>query len=285
MTVTAEQAQEYCRDLVAKADRDRYLTSLLAPPAHHPDLWALYAFNVEIATVREQVSEPQIGEIRLQWWADAVRSVYARAPQEHPVAQSLARTIRRADLPQHAFINMIEARRFDLYDDPMLTMNDLEGYLGETSSMLMQLAARVLCGDAAYELAELSGYAGVAYGLTGLIRSLPIHCARGQCYLPLDMLARSELTPAHVLSRQRSDACDLVLSKLRHKAAARLQEARALQHKVPVAALAAYWPASIAEMHLTRMAKSNANRLKTASEVSQLRCQLKLLWLRRTETF
>ena len=221
----------------------------------------------------------------MQWWADAIRAISTGSLQDHPVAQSLADVIRRADLPQHAFINMIEARRFDLYDDPMLTMNDLEGYLGETSSMLMQLAARILCGDAAYELAELSGYAGVAYGLTGLIRSLPIHCGRGQCYVPLDILARHELTPAHVLSRKRSAACDLVLSKLRHKASARLQEARGLQHKAPVSALAAYWPASIAEMHLKQMAKGNANRFKTPSEVSQIKCQLKLWWLKRNETF
>lgn len=285
MTVTTEQATEYCRSLVAKADRDRYLTSLLAATGQQPDLWALYAFNVEIASIRDQVSEPPVGEIRLQWWADAIRDIYTGNPQAHPVAQSLAGVIHRADLAQHAFLNMIEARRFDLYDDPMLTMNDLEGHLGETSSMLMQLAARILAGDASYELAELSGYAGVAYGLTGLLRSLPLHCSRGQCYIPLDMLARHELTPAHILSRKASAACDVLLSRLRHKASTRMQEARDLQHKLPVAALPAYLPVSIADMHLARMAKSGSNRLKKSTSISQMKIQMKLWWMARNETF
>ena len=42
------------------------------------------------------------------------------------------------------FDDYLEARIFDLYDDPMPTRADLEGYCGETASALIQLAAMVL---------------------------------------------------------------------------------------------------------------------------------------------
>ncbi len=286
MSVTVGQSIVYCRTLIARADRDRYLSSLLAPGEQQPDLWAIYAFNTEIASIRDSVSEPQLGEIRLQWWRDAIAAVYSGgSTADHPVMQALAPVIARTALPQHAFANMIEARRFDLYDDPMLTMNDLEGYLGETSSMLMQMAARILAGEAAHDLAEVSGYAGVAYGLTGLMRALPVHCARGQCYMPLDVLARCELTTSDLLSRRASASIDLLLSKLRHKAGSRLAEARAMHARVPPAALPAYWPASLVDVYLKRLARPRGNPLKVIQEVSQLRCQTKLWWMARRGTF
>ena len=285
MSFDREQTSEHCRQLVAEADRDRYLSSLLAPVERQADLWALYAFNVSIASIRDEVSDPQIGEMRLQWWQDSIERAFAGSTPEHPVLQSLIDVVFRSDLPLHAFRNMIEARRFDLYDDPMPTLNDLEGYLGETSSMIMQLAGRILAGEAAFEAAEASGLAGVAYGLTGLLRSLPIHCSRGQCFMPLDVLATCELTSAHLLSRRRSVQTDLLLSKIRHKAHERLNQARELQSSVPVSALAAYLPASLAELYLNKLAAGKSNPLQTTATASQLRCQVKLWWMHRNETF
>jgi len=81
----------------------------------------------------------------------------------------LARAIAAGDLPLHAFRNMIEARKTDLYDDPMPSMGDLEGYLGETAAALIQLAALVLAGEEALRTATVSGYAGVAMGIVGTI--------------------------------------------------------------------------------------------------------------------
>ena len=59
-------APAYCQNQVRQHDRDRYLTALFAPPARRPGLFALYAFNLEVAKVREAVSEPMLGHIRLQ---------------------------------------------------------------------------------------------------------------------------------------------------------------------------------------------------------------------------
>ena len=92
-------------------------------------MFALYAFNAEIASIRDRIREPLPGEIRLQWWRDAIAK---DEPQGHPLAEELLTTIRRHDLPRKAFDDYLEARIFDLYDDPMPGRAELEGYCGET---------------------------------------------------------------------------------------------------------------------------------------------------------
>ena len=118
-----------------EGDPDRYLAALFAPADKRPHLFALYAFNHEIARVRDSVREALLGEIRLQWWRDALQGEARgdvrgesgrRRARSTPSCASACRARRLVDL--------IDARVFDLYDDPMPTLDDLEGYCGETSS-------------------------------------------------------------------------------------------------------------------------------------------------------
>jgi 15-cis-phytoene synthase len=276
LAITREDAARYCQDLVREADRDRYLASLFAPDETRAHVQALYGFNIELARVRERTSDPNLSEIRLQWWLDAVEDIYRGTTPDHPVLVGLAGAIAHGGLPLEAFRNMVEARRFDLYDDPMPDLVSLEGYLGETSSALIQLAALVLAGGDALTGAEAAGYAGVGFGITGLLRSLPLHRARGQCYIPADLLQRRDLTPAHVLSGRFDAAMGLVVSELRHRATTCLFEARTRQAAVPLQALPAFLPVSLTDLYLAKLAQPRFNPLDTVAEVSQLRRQWRL---------
>lgn len=286
MSNPSQHDQDYCLQLVRQSDHDRYLATLLAPQAARDQLWPLYAFDAEVARIRGQVTEVSLGEIRYQWWRDAIDAIYEdRMAEPHPVLIKLEPVIQSSDLPKHAFINLIEARRFDLYDDPMPTLNDLEGYLGETSSVLMQLAARILVGEDSFALSDVTGAAGVAYGMTRLISTLPAQCARGQCFIPLELLDKCDLTPAHVMAGRRDQGLDVIMSQLRHHAERRLAEARERTSEVPAKALPALWPASLVDLYLNRLAKSGANPFKKSTEVSQLRRQLRLFKMSMTESF
>ena len=174
-------------ELVRAADRDRYLSALYAPEDRRADLLALYAFNAEIAGIRDRVSQALPGEIRLQWWRDVIAAKDAGAG--HPVAEALLDTIERRNLPREAFQNYLDSRIFDLYDDPMPTRGDLEGYCGETAAAIIQLSSIVLDPTEAIRTGELAGHAGCAQAITGLLRLLPLHRRRGQCYVPKDILA------------------------------------------------------------------------------------------------
>ncbi len=177
-------------DAVRAADHDRYLAALYAPHDRRDALFALYAFNAEISGVRGRIHESLPGEVRLQWWRDVISAADPQAAASgHPLAEALTRAIAAYDLPRQAFDNYLEARIFDLYDDPMPSRTDLEGYCGETASALIQLAAMVLDGDAAPSFAELAGRAGCAQAMTGLLLLLPLHRSRGQCFVPAEILA------------------------------------------------------------------------------------------------
>ncbi|TDT90390.1 phytoene synthase [Azorhizobium sp. AG788] len=224
-TPAAASDYAYCTDLVRAQDRDRFLAALFAPADKRQDLFALYAFNVEVARVREVVREALPGEVRLQWWRELIEGHGRGEVGGHPVASALLGTIGRYSLPRGALLNLIEARVFDLYDDPMPSMNDLEGYAGETASALLQLSAHILGGGPRPALANACGHGGVAIALTGLMRALPVHAARGQCFLPLDVLKRHGSSRDEVVARKPTPGILATLADLRTQAARHLAEA------------------------------------------------------------
>lgn len=267
-------AHQHCLELVRDHDKDRYLAALFAPEETRGDVLALYAFNVELSRIRDHIREPTLGEMRLTWWSDQVEAMGTGHDPDHPVGQALAAAVRRAKLPTAALVNMIEARRFDLYDDPMPTLNDLEGYLGETASALILLSGFALAGPDAARAAGAAGAGGVAMGLAGLMRALAFHRARGQCYVPVDLLARHGLTPAHVLAGRETPEMAAVLAELRAHALIRLGEARAALGNIPEAALPAFLPVGLVDGYLKALGKAGSSALVHTPVVPQWRRQL-----------
>lgn len=250
------QAYAQCGALLRIEDRDRFLASLFVPDDARRHLWALYAFNVEIARVRDVVREALPGEVRFQWWREVIEGRGRGDVDAHPVALALSRTLEVLELPRQALLNLIDARTFDLYDDPMPSLNDLEGYAGETASILLQLGGQVLLGRADPALADPAGHGGVALALTGLMRALPIHAARGQCYLPLDRLHAQGIGREEVVSGTSSAALKAVLSDLRGVAQGHLDTARAGLAQVPRAALPVFLPLALVPKDLRALARA-----------------------------
>jgi phytoene synthase len=271
------EAAAYCHDIVRRHDKDRYLASLFAPEDKRPHLWALYAFNYEIARVRELIDQPMAGEVRLQWWSEALGSLAAGGSAGHPVLGALGEAVNAGSLPMQALMGLIEARRFDLYDDPMPTLTDLEGYLGETSSMLIQFASMILVGADAAIAATAAGYAGVAYGLAGLLRALPLQRARGQCFVPRDLLEPEGLQPSDVVAGTQRQALTRVIRTLIGIAEKRLAQARAERGCIPEAAMAAFLPASLTEAYLATLALRASDVFDHVVDIPQWRRQI-ILW-------
>ena len=153
----------YCAARVRALDSDRYLTALFAPPALCTDLLALYAFNSELARSREAVSDPALGQIRLQWWRDAIAECYEGEPRRHQVVQPLAAAIGRHDLPRHLFDRIIDAREADFDPAPPEWLEDLLTYAAATSGALSMLALRIL-GERDQELERAASAVGTACG-------------------------------------------------------------------------------------------------------------------------
>jgi 15-cis-phytoene synthase len=278
-------ATAYCHDIVRRHDKDRFLASLFAPEDKRPHLWALYAFNYEIARVRDSITEPMAGEVRLQWWSDTLGSLSGADSADHPVLAALSEAVKAGSLPVTALLGLIEARRFDLYQDPMPTVAELEGYLGETSSMLIHLASMILAGGDATRAATGAGYAGVAYGLAGILRALPLQRARGQCFVPRDLLALEGLEPSDLLAGTPREALARVIGRLIGIAQERLGQARSERGRIPDAAMAAFLPASLTEAYLRTLTRRTSDVIDHVVDVPQWRRQITLWRMARRGSF
>jgi len=266
----------HCDELIRAGDRDRWLANLLAPADKRLHLSALYAFNLEIARVREIVADPMPGEIRFQWWRDALAGVRGDV-QAHPVAAPLIDTIRRFNLPRKAFTDLIAARSFDLYDDPMPTEADLEGYCGETSSALIRLATLVLAAGADPGGADAAGHAGVAFAMTGLMRALPWHASRGQVFIPGDLLARHGIGRDDLLAGRPGAPIAAVLADMRSATRRHLGAARAAMASVASPARPAFLPVALCPAYLRLMERRSYDPFTTLIELPQWRKQW-ILW-------
>jgi phytoene/squalene synthetase len=99
-------------------DKDRYLASLFAPTARRPHLHALYAFDIETARVRDAVSEPMAGMIRLQWWLEAVNGLRAGEAAASPVMIALLDASRATGVNLAPLAGAVEARQAELSGEP-----------------------------------------------------------------------------------------------------------------------------------------------------------------------
>lgn len=262
-----------CLNMLRETDRDRYLACLLVPDACRGAFTALYAFNAEVARIRDVIRDPMPGEVRLQWWRDLVNGTPYGGANASPVAAALTETIENYKLPRDTFDRYIEARTFDLYDDPMPDRTTFEGYAGETVSALMQLCAMVLAPEAARGAADVSGHAGVALAVAGAILLLPIHSRRGQVYLPGDILSATGLDRASFLSGRDAAARRNAVEAFADLGREHLGKARAALASVPPALFPAFLPAALAGPVFERIGRVGDDLFSHGMAVPQWRRQ------------
>ena len=273
VALPAAEADHYqhCLQFLRQSDFDRYLAVLYAPEDKRPALAALYAFNAEIARIRDVVHDALPGEVRLQWWRDLINGTEHGAVTGNPVAALLLQAIQEYQLPRNVFDAYCEARIFDLYNDAMPSRNDLEGYCGETACAILQMAAVILDADAAKSSAELSGHAGVAQAVSGLLRLLPLHRRRGQVYVPEDMLQAVGVNAEQFIKGDDKQAMQRVVSVL--TALAREHYAAFEKQPMPASLKAAYLPVRLVPVVLKR-AESKAEQVaEQGIDLSQFRRQ------------
>jgi len=249
------ERDETVRRIAREGDPDRALAALFAPRDARSGLNALIAFNVELSRIADQVSEPDLGAIRLQWWRDAVAEIAAGGFIGHPVADALGKALARPGLSHERLTAMIDARRFDIAVKIMPDWPSLEDYLAGTAAALFALQAECL-GDPGPGLASAARQAGIAYGLTGLMRALPVHAACGRLTLPADALRAHGTSPDAVLAGRTSEGLRTVLAALREKARTALGQARREVSMLDPPIRIAFLPLGLVEPYLAALANA-----------------------------
>jgi phytoene synthase len=235
--MSIETALRACEETVRRVDPDRYIAALFAPVERRPLLFALYAFNHELARIGETVKEPMLGDVRLEWWREAAEEARDGHPRAHDVVRALAEVFARSGPPLELFEAMIAARRLDVSPAAALSgLGELEAYADSTSGNLMRLAASVL--DEHPPNDALMRHAGTAYALTGILRASHAHAARGK--VPLT-------------DRVQAAQSEMLASALAHYAAAHLAPK-------PGPALAAVLPAALVPLYAKHLARADPRR-------------------------
>jgi phytoene synthase len=255
-------------DVARAGDYDRYLTVLFAPVEGRPALLALIALNLELARVRDAVVEPMIGQIRLQWWRDALAEALAGTPRNHEVLQAIAASRDRLDA---ALIEeMIDAREIEL-GEPPATLAEFERYAAGTSGALAEAMAVALDAKEATQAAARD--AGTAFGMIGVLRAVRWQVERGRVLLPADVLAQSGASLDALRRLRPEPALSDAARRIADAALAHLARARSVRgHK------AALLLAPLAEVYLRRLAAAKYDLLGADLSLSPLRKQLAVGW-------
>lgn len=254
--MTGSEPLSHAASEVRRHDRERFACVLFAPPGEREDLLALYAFNLELARVREMIREPMAGMIRLQWWRDTIGGMFEgrSVPPAHPVAAPLAEAVARRRLALEPFERLIEARRRDLDDEPPADMAAMAAYAEATSVPLARIGAAILgLGEGATAAAER---VAVAWSLVGLLRALPHHASQGRVMLPHDRLKRAGVGLGEVLAGKSPPGLAGVAAEVAALAHGLLDQARSHRDDATRAALPLLLPAAIAEGHLRRLRRT-----------------------------
>jgi 15-cis-phytoene synthase len=215
-------AGDYGPDYLRQRDYDRWLASQFVPLNARSAVQTILSFSAHLQQIPSTVSEPMLGEIRLQWWHDVFAGMRQDEACAHPLFAALRHVMDHYHLPESYLIGMIEARRFDFYDDHMPSMHDLEAYCGETCSYIFRLSALILNKGEDFDCADASGHAGVAYGLAQIMLDIS-RSIHHFTYIPRDLIDKHHVSSEQVMASQFTpqiralmrDICDHMRAHLR----------------------------------------------------------------------
>jgi phytoene synthase len=256
MAEGVEAGAGYCLDQVRRFDRDRYLMALFAPAGRRGDLFALYAFNVEVARIRELVREPMMGAIRLQWWRDAVAEIYAGSGRRHQVVQALAAAVRRHGLSRQHFDRLLDAREQDTSPDPPADLAALIAYADATAGSLGRLTVQVL-GPAKPDVEAAAAGGWAAHALAGLLRAVPYHSRHRRIHLPQTLLDEHRVAAHDLLDLRPGPGLPAVARAVAGEAQRILDDSRRLVARPPKPLASAFLAATLARADLAQLRRAD----------------------------
>jgi len=250
-----EPGYQYCLDSLRETAPARATALLFLPEEIRGPAAALNAFNEEIENIAFVVSEPMPGEIRLQWWRDVLHGDRQGEAAANPLATALLNVIKTNKLPKDGFARYLDARLFDLYNDPMPDRHTIEAYFGETESFILQMVANSAGLENSPELANACGHGGIVIGIAKMLRRLAYDRGRQRVFIPADMLAESGLTSKEWLS-VRDQRHEAVLESLIAYCTAHYDEFSNAVKKLPKNQRAVFLPVATARAVAIKAARN-----------------------------
>ncbi|MHA6730429.1 phytoene/squalene synthase family protein [Devosia sp. A369] len=274
----AAESFVHAAEALRQGDHERYLATLVLRGDYRDAITALYAFNADVAAVRERVSNPAPGEIRLQWWSDTLSGQEHGAVHQNPVADALLATTTRYNIPAGTLLRLIGARRFDLYDDPMPDLESFEGYAGETVSTLYQLAAMILNDGESIETGDAAGHLGVAHAMIGHLRAFGYVSSQGRIVLPWSIFAANGVREGEIFSGTESEGLAAALGQIAELAGEHLTKAESAIAALPGKLKPAFASVSLLRAELAALNQRSSGLFAPVPDEADWRKIARLAW-------
>lgn len=238
----ADDAFRSCLDMVRKHDVDSYLSILTINKKAQAEIVALNALNVELASIRDKV-DTRRGDTsamyRLQFWKDAISSIYEVSPlpvPRQPVAIALCSFASRAD--PKLLLKLVEARQSTIGDRQFADINALCEYgkstIGSLLCLQIDALARTSRDTKVLPIAhDVAKDLGASYAIANMIRATHPLLARGIVILPADVMSLNGATPDSLYKKKKLEETCGMTKDLVNESKRLLAEARSKMNMVP----------------------------------------------------
>jgi squalene synthase HpnC len=199
------EARSYCERL-ARSHYENFSVATWFLPNHlHQHFFNIYSYCRISDDLGDEVGDPQLSIALLDRWEGELRACYAgiegtRAGATHPVFVALADTIRRFNIPQHEFSNLLIAFRQDQVTPRYQTFGDLLGYCRNSANPVGHLVL-YLGGYSDQERQQLSDYTCTALQLANFWQDVAVDWQKGRVYLPLEDLRQFGVREQQIADR------------------------------------------------------------------------------------
>lgn len=255
-TTDSQFNEKYCLELVRSRDYDGFVSSLLLPEEARRSSLALRAFNVELAQVKDSVSQKTIGLMRMQFWKTAIEEIYRDEPPNQPVSAELWRAVRKHCLTKRWLLRIITEREKDLDDRAYRNLQELEKYSENTQSSLIYLLLECL-GLKNVHADHAASHIGKAQGIVTCLRATPYHSSRRKVYLPMDICMLHGASQEDFIRGSRDQNVRDVVYDIASQAHVHLQHARSFSSDVPAPASLAFLQTVVLEDYLQRVRRAD----------------------------
>jgi len=273
---------------LGSSDRDRLFAAQFVPSDRRASILAVLAFNSDLGSIAWQVTEPIIGQMRFQWWRDALDGICAGTPPVHMTAGPLSKAVIAHQIAPSALMALIDAREAMFLADQPATLSDLESLVRAVDGAVFSLFADVLSDGAASDDAyTVAGHIGAAWGLIGVVRALPAWVSARRFMLPSDLCRSANLDKDAVIERGPQPALRACLKPILASARGHLNQARQKLNAVPKSVRPAFLAGVLADGHLATLKQAQFDPFdaRVQSQVIRPITLGRLWWAARRDRF